>query len=357
MINSNAIIEINLNNLIKNYKSLKKIAKKSFIGATIKANGYGVGDKKVFDILYKNGCRHFFFATTEEAIKIRKNSSKGNIYVLNGLENNSFYLFKKYKIIPILISNEEINKYLKEKFFKKKVKIGINIDTGINRLGISYDNLSKNLTKNIDVHLLMSHFSSADELNNIYCEHQNKKFKSVFNYFKSIKYKSLSNSAGIIRNKDYHYDIVRPGISLYGGYENEKLRKIMPVKPVIKLKAKILQIKYISKNEYIGYNQTFKTKKRIKVAILGIGYADGIFRILSNKGNVYFKKQSFKVLGRVSMDSLTINIDNSKYNLSVGMYLDLINTNNDVEKIAGKSNTISREILTSISQRVKRIYL
>ena len=185
----------------------------------------------------------------------------------------------------------------------------------------------------------------------------NKKFKTVFNLFKSIKYISLSNSAGILNNKEFHYNLTRPGIFLYGGYQNKRLKKILKIKPVIKLKAKILQIKEIGANEYIGYNQTYKTKKTIKVAILGIGYGDGIFRILSNKGKVYFKKKSFRIIGRISMDSMTINITNCKHKICVGEYMEIINEDNDIEKIAKECGTISREILTSISRRVIRQYL
>ena len=126
---------------------------------------------------------------------------------------------------------------------------------------------------------------------------------------------------------------------------------------VQKLKAKILQIKEIGANEYIGYNQTYKTKKTIKTAILGIGYGDGIFRILSNKGKVYFKKKSFRIVGRISMDSMTINITNCKHKICVGEYMEIINDDNDIEKIAKEYSTISREILTSISRRVIRQYI
>tara|TARA_Y100001970_G_C14165691_1_gene821147 strand:+ start:111 stop:1184 length:1074 start_codon:yes stop_codon:yes gene_type:complete len=357
MIKSNAILEIKTTKIIKNYKSLQKIAKNSLVGATIKANAYGIGDEFVFKILYENGCRHFFLATTEEALKIRKKFSKGNVYVLNGLENNSFDFFNKHKIIPILVSIEELSKYIEGKFYNRKINIGVHIDTGINRLGISYKNLQTKIKRKIDIYLLISHFASADELTNSYSEKQNKKFKSTFNFFKSIKYKSIANSAAIIRDKRFHYEIVRPGISLYGGYENPKLKKISVIEPIIKLKAKILQVKYLDKNEYVGYNQTYKTKKRKKIAILGIGYGDGIFRILGNKGFVYFKKQKFKIIGRISMDSITIDISNSEYKLTTGKYMEIINSENDIEKIAKKCSTISREILTSISQRVKRIYL
>jgi len=159
---------------------------------------------------------------------------------------------------------------------------------------------------------------------------------------------------GSLLNNNFHYDLTRPGIALYGGHFNSKLKKV--IKPVIKLKAKILQIKNLKKNEYVGYNQTFKSKKSIKIAILGIGYADGISRLLSNNGEVFYKNGKFKIIGRVSMDSISVNITNYNKNIKIGEYMEIINFKHDVEKIAKKCNTISNEILTSISNRVKRIY-
>ena len=357
MIKSNAVLEINLKNLIYNFKSISKFANNSLTGATIKANAYGIGSIKTFKILYQNNCRHFFFATLEEALTLRKKSTKGNVYVLNGLENNKFSIFKKFNIIPILTSITELKEFIKSQYFKKKLKIGIHVETGLNRLGIKIEDLKKINTKDINLKILVSHLASADETINPYNLIQNSNFQSSFKLFKSIEYKSLANSAGILNNKNLHYDLVRPGISLYGGLNNIKLKKLIKIKPVINLKAKILQIKNINKHEFIGYNQTFKTNKKIKAAVLGIGYADGISRSLSNKGYAYFKNQFFKIIGRVSMDSITVDITNSNKIIKTGMYLELINDNNDIEKMAKICGTISNEILTSITNRVKRIYI
>ena len=298
----------------------------------------------------------FFLATLEEAITIRKINSKGNVYVLNGLENNNLDIFKKYKIIPILISLEELKQFIKSKFYKTKFQIGIHIDTGLNRLGIKIQDLSIKDTKKLELTLLMSHLSSADEYNNHYNDLQNKKFQSIFNYFKSIKFKSLANSAGIL-NKKYHYDLIRPGITLYGGYDNFKLKKLMSINSVIILKAKVLQIKTLKKNTFVGYNQTYKTKKEITIAILGIGYGDGFPRILSNKGNVFYKNKSFNIIGRVSMDTITVDITNNDKDIEEGNYLEIINYQYGIDAIAKESHTICDEILTSISNRVKRKYI
>ena len=117
-----------------------------------------------------------------------------------------------------------------------------------------------------------------------------------------------------------------------------------------------MQIKEIAKNEYIGYNQTFKTKKNIKIAIVGLGYGDGFPRKLSNKGFLYFNNEKYKILGRVSMDSMTIDISKSKRKFKIGEYIEIINYNYTIDKLAKESGTISNEILTSITKRVERIY-
>ena len=354
MISSSAILEINLKNLIFNYKYLSSLNNERFTGATIKANAYGLGYKRIFKTLYQIGCKHFFVATIDEALKIRKNFKYGIIYILNGIKKNDLNQIQKQKnIIPIVNSVKNLKEF---ENFKKNIKIGIHIDTGINRLGIPIKEIKDlKLKKKFKIIIIISHLASADEKNNIYNYKQNIEFKKITNqYFNSI-YKSLANSMGISLGKEFHYDLTRPGISLYGGHFNTKLKN--KIKPVIKLKAEILQIKKINKNEYVGYNQTFLSKKNMTIAIIGIGYADGISRKLSNKGCVYYKNYKFKIIGRISMDTLTIDVTDNKNLLKVGTFVDLINYKYDIEILAKSCETISNEILTSISDRVKRKYL
>ena len=201
----------------------------------------------------------------------------------------------------------------------------------------------------------MSHLSSSDEKYNSYNNSQKLRFLDIIKKYnkKNIIF-SLSNSNGAILNNSYLFHMVRPGIGLYGGHDKLNLKKY--IKPVVNFKGKIIQIKKIYKNEYIGYNQTLKTKKTILAAIIGIGYADGIPRSLSNKGVVYFKNNKFKIIGRISMDSFTIDITKSRNNLKVGMYIDIINDKHTVELFAKQCDTISYEVLTSIGSRINRIY-
>ena len=347
---SSSILEVNLKNLIHNFKVFKKFIKNKQVAATIKANAYGIGDKIAFSTLYKNGCRHFFLATLNEGLELRKSFKKGYIYILNGLENNDINIFKINKLIPILNSKIEMKVIEKTKF-----KFGIHIDTGLNRLGINKKDLPKKIYNNKNLQIVLTHLASSDEKKNLYNYFQNKKFKSINNLFKNKKIIfSLANSMGTILGKDFHYDLLRPGISLYGGHYNTKLKKY--IKPVVKLKAKILQIKQILKNEYIGYNQTYKTIKSIWIAVIGIGYGDGISRMLNNKGFVYYKNHKFRILGRISMDSITIDISKSCKLFKIGQYVEIINYSHGIDELAKQCETISNEILTSISNRVQRIY-
>ena len=349
MINESGILNINTKNLIYNYNFFKNLKKNLIVAPTIKADAYGLGDKKIFNLLVNQGCKHFFVATLNEGSKLKNKNNSIKIYVLNGLQNYKLEQFTRANLIPVVNSIEEY-KRIKD----ANIDYAIHIDTGINRLGISSEDVKKLDLQNDNIKLIISHLSSSDEYKIKY----NIKQKKLFNTFINEKTKgiifSLANAHGSILDKTYLYDMIRPGIGIYGCFENKKLEK--KIKNVINLKGKIIQIKDLKKNQYIGYNRTFKTKNKTKVAIIGLGYEDGIPRLMSNKGFVYFKKDRFKIIGRISMDSFTIDITKSSHDLKVGMYVDIINNEHKVNKFAKKCKTISYEVLTSIGNRVYRNY-
>ena len=352
MIKDNCILKINKKNIIHNYIYFKNLKKNIIVAPTIKADAYGLGDKEIYKILKKINCNHFFVATLEEGIGLKNKNNKTNIYVLNGIQNYDLSLFKKNKLIPIINTKSEFKRIV-----KSNLNFCLHIDTGINRLGIDYRELNNDVFENKNIKLIISHLASADEISNKYNLRQKNKFLDVIKKFKEKKIiYSLANSNGSILSSEYLFDMVRTGIGLYGGYNNNKLLKKY-IKPVVTLSGKIIQIKTINKNEYVGYNQTYKSIKKIKIAIIGIGYADGIPRNLSNRGKLYYKSNVFKIIGRISMDSLTIDISNSKHNLKVGMYLDLINHKYGIEDFAKQCKTISNEVITSVGKRVKKIYV
>ncbi len=349
MINESGILNINTKNLIYNYNFFKKLKKNLIVAPTIKADAYGLGYKKIFKILVKKGCKHFFVATLDEGLRLKNKNKSIKIFVLNGLQNYQLNKFTSGNLTPVINS---INEY--KRIINYKIDFAIHIDTGINRLGIPVEDVHKLNFNNRFLKLVISHLSSADEYKNKYNLKQNNFFNSILKKnYNNIKL-SLANSHGSILNKSYLYDMIRPGIGIYGGFENKKLET--KIKNVVNLKGKIIQIKNIQKNKYVGYNRTYKTKNKIKVAIIGLGYEDGIPRLLSNKGLVYFKKEKYKIIGRISMDSFTVDISKSSHDLKVGMYLDLINDEHKLDKFAKKCKTISNEVLTSIGNRVYRNY-
>ncbi len=349
MINESGILSINTKNIIYNYNFFKQLKNHLIVAPTIKANAYGLGAKKIYNLLLDQGCKHFFVATLNEGLKLNNKNNLIKIYVLNGLQNYKLNKFTKANLIPVVNTIEEY-----ERIKNANIDYAIHIDTGINRLGISAKDVRMVDLKNRNIKLVISHLSSSDEYKLKYNIKQKKIFNTLINRKTKGALFSLANAHGSILNKTFLYNMIRPGIGIYGCFENKNLEK--KIKNVINFKGKIIQIKDLQKNQFVGYNRTFKTKNKTKVAIIGLGYEDGIPRLLSNKGFVYFKKDKFKIIGRISMDSFTIDISKSSHDLKVGMYIDIINDEHKVDKFAKKCKTISYEVLTSIGNRVYRNY-
>ena len=349
------ILEVNLKNIIHNYNELKKISKKTIVAVVVKANAYGTGVKIVSKKLIKEGCKDFFVATLKEGVELRKINKNINIYVLNGIDKKEINSFKRNKIVPV------VNNFYEYKLISKinePIKIILHYDTGMNRLGLNYNQMlyiSKNInTTKIKLKYIISHLASAEKINDSYNNKQLRKFNKIKSFFRYNKF-SLANSAGIFLNKNFLFDMIRPGISLYGGYGNKIIKN--KIKNVVKLKAKVIQIKKINKNESIGYNHTYITNKSKYIATLAIGYGDGIFRNLSNNANVFFKNYKGKFLGNISMDTSVVDITNFYNKIKLGDYVEIINKNNDIEIVSKQANTVSQNILTSLGKRIKIKYI
>ena len=359
----NAILEINLKALSSNFKVLKKKLNKNIeCAATVKANAYGIGDKAVIKSLIKSGCRSYFVAHLSEAVRLREYSKKIKVYCYHGIGIKNYREFLKYNIIPIANTLQQVLMVnalnLKNKFNKD---IAIHFDTGMSRLGLDVNEtewLIKNKDKisSIKVELIMSHLACADQPRNPMNEKQYKKFIAIRKEFKKSK-ASLSNSAGIFLNKKYHFDLVRPGIALYGG--NPFINKKIKLSNVVNLKAKIIQTRKLQKGDTVGYGATFKAKKDMLVGTIAIGYADGISRKFSNNMHVFLENKSLKVLGRISMDLITIDISpfpEIKISKKI-TYVDILSKSNNINIISKNIDTISYEILTSLGGRYKIKYI
>ena len=362
-IDQNTFLDIKIGSVIKNYKKIKnKVSNNCNVAATVKADAYGLGIKPIAKSLIKNGCNTFFVATLTEAVNLRSINKRILIYVLNGLNDNSTEIFYKQNIIPVVNNLAQLKKAETFSFKRKKpLKIAIHFDTGMSRLGVDKDETKillknkKSLVKNSHIELIMSHLACADNSKSSKNSIQLKKFKKISKYFPKTKL-SLSNSAGILLGKKYHFDLVRPGISLYGG--NCSLEKNNNYNHVISLKAKIIQKRIINKGETIGYGSTYKAKKRMLVGTIPIGYGDGFNRLFSNKIELYYKSKKVRIVGRVSMDLITIDLTKFKKNqVSENDYIELINSKNNVDYLSKIIKTIPYEILTSLGNRYQRRYI
>ncbi|MBR2299291.1 MAG: alanine racemase [Alphaproteobacteria bacterium] len=348
------VLEINLNRLIENYKLLNRIIAPSIASAVVKDDAYGVGASEVVRALYEYaGCRHFWLAHAVEAQKVAEVAPDATIYVLQGMGSDSLDLFKKYKFTPVISSLEMWRYYQKHKI--DEVKPVIYIETGLNRLGFREDELKKLSAKDLkSFSLVMSHLACADEKDHFMNTRQLENFKRLKEkYFKDLP-ASLSASDGAFLGQDYCFDMVRLGAAMYG--INTAPYRENQMKNIITLKAPVLQISDLPKGEFVGYSATYRANTDKKIAIISIGYGDGVPRVLSNIGKVFFKTGSkwseARILGRVSMDNIICDVTDIK-DLKVGTFAYLIMDDYTLDDIARDCGTISYEMLSNIGKNTR----
>ncbi len=361
-IDQNTTLEIDLKSICHNFKKIKKkVSKDCIVAATVKANAYGLGLKKVSQSLIRVKCKDFFVATLNEGIELRSYNESVNIFILNGLDSGKCSIYKKYKLTPVLNSIKQIREYESyQSRIKKPMNAIIHFDTGMSRLGLD-ENETKKLIKNKNKYLkktnvmyIMSHLACGDNPRDKKNNEQLKMFKEISKSFKNIKM-TLANSAGVLLGKKYHFDMVRPGISIYGG-NAQKVEK-NSYKQVIKLTAKLIQIRQIEKGSTVGYGATYKAKQKMIIGTVGLGYGDGLSRLFSNNMKCYYKKKEVNIIGRVSMDLITLDLSKfQKKDIKISNRIEIINNQNNINQICVNIGTIPYEILTSLGHRYRRKY-
>ena len=362
MFRTEAIIDSN--NLIHNLNYIKnQLDDNVLMMPVVKANGYGHGDVEICKILSKNNVDGFCVALIDEVIDLRKNNIKDKILHLGCFEHIFHKIMLDKNLILTLNTIDDVF-FLEEigQKYNHKFNVHIKLDTGMVRLGFLKDeiqDLSNILTKssNIIIDGIYTQLSSADENDQIHTDKQRQLFINISNFLEQnigkIKHKHITPSAGILKDKKNHFDLVRPGISLYGICNvNEKHN----LKPVMKVVAPVLIIKNIEPGSTIGYNRTFNVNKKIKIAILQTGYADVVPLNFSNKGYVEFNNFKLNILGKVSMDLLCIDVTN--VNIKIGDKVTIFGGDlTRLEDITNKSKNSSYSILTNITKRVRRLYV
>lgn len=347
---------IDLEALGHNYRTLcASLQKGTICAATLKANAYGMGVKEVAPRLYQEGCRHFFVAYLSEALELKSYVGEdSSIYVLAGLRRGDEAAYDHYNIVPVLGDISQVQNWnIWGQRKNKSVKAVLHLDTGMTRTGLSSEAL-KNLTlldlSNIELVCIMSHLACAYQPGHSMNEIQRQGFDELRKRFQAIP-ASLSSSGGLCLGPPYHYDIVRPGLSLAGCASTTQ----PGLKPVLKAYAQVVQINDILPGTSIGYDADFIAQRPSRIATLGVGYADGYFRSLGNRGEVYFKGHFLPVVGRISMDFITVDV--TGLDIHSGEWVELFGDNVPVHILAEKAGTVSWELFTRLGPRFERFYL
>jgi len=369
-----AWIEVRGKALETNVRQLrKKLSKNCQFMAVVKADGYGHDAKVVSDYAIKGGASELGVATLNEGIKLRSSGVNKPILVLGNLYTKKDLIIAfKNDLMPTISSLREClicNNIGKQ--FGLKFSLHLKVDTGMSRLGFESYKFIQEFEKiksfeNISIEGIYSHLSSADEDNSLDPKSSTQLQRLKFiELLKQINVDSdhnikihLANSAGMLLNKDFHFHMVRVGLSMYGYSPLDKIDKNLLLKPALSLKVKVAFIRNIDKGVSVSYGGKFVSHRKTKLAVLSIGYADGVPRNLSGKINVIHNNKLYSQVGSITMDQMMVDITGSS-EIKVGSIMVLLGSDGDKTisplELARKSNTIPWEILCSFKNRLPRV--
>lgn len=329
--------------LALNWRALDALSGQAAAGAAVKADAYGVGARQAVPILRDAGCRDFFVAHWSEVAGIHDLVSPGSISVLHGpITARDAAFAQQVGVKPVINSLQQARHWLAS----GGGRCDLMVDTGINRLGLPMTELGDETIALLDIDVLMSHLASADEdvpLNAV-------QFRRWHEALTSIPHRraSLANSAGIVLGADYHGDLTRPGLSLYGGIPRPELAG--SIRQVVRPRAAIMQVRNLQAGETVGYNATYVAPAAMRVGIIALGYADGYLRCWSGKGRMLHDGRVLPVLGRVSMDMTVIDLSTAP-GLCEG---DWVEAEYSLPNAAAATGLSQYELLTLLADRFAR---
>ena len=357
-----ASLTVRLGAIAENYRFFQRLAGPAATAAVVKADGYGLGLKMIAPALSGAGADTFFVARLAEGVGLRSLLPHARIYVLDGAPPDAVPALTAHNLTPVLSSLSQIAAWSKG---GGKRDAAIHIDTGMNRLGLPPDELAilaaewKTRLGGVNLVLLMSHLACADDMGPDagMNRRQLERFRSSLAMLPPTP-ASLAASSGIHLGKDYHFDLVRPGIGLYGagppGSKNKAMKN--PMKNVVVLTARVLQVRRIDKGDSVGYAATFHAKRPTMIATVALGYADGLLRAASNRGMASLNGVAVPVVGRISMDLTTLDVTAMKTPPRPGDQAELMGDTVTLADVADAAGTNEYEILTRLSSRVARRY-
>jgi alanine racemase len=360
-------LTIDLCALVRNWRKLAALASSAETGAVVKADAYGLGAEPVAGALAKAGCRTFFVAYAHEGAAVRKAAPEARIFVLTGAEMRDYGAYIKSALTPMLSSVEQVRLWLAE---GPNLPFGINVDTGMNRLGLhpaeaAIVGADTVVLQGAGLCHIMTHLACADDPAHPMNQRQLKVFQRLAEIHCDVE-SSLSNSAGIFLGSDFHFDLTRPGIALYGGEAVNGAAN--PMETAAQLETRVMQVRTAMAGETVSYGATVTLKRDTRIAVCGTGYADGYHRgsgagVAMRKtgrpaGFGFIAGRKVPILGRVTMDLTMFDVTGLPDGaVKAGNYVELFGKHIALDDAARAAGTIGYEMLTSLGGRYARQYL
>ncbi|MBS7539139.1 alanine racemase [Ancylobacter lacus] len=355
------ILTIDLAALTRNYLDLAARMAPSRAAAVVKADAYGLGAHRVAPALYAAGCRDFFVAQFAEALALRPLlTSDARLYVLNGLLPGAEPACAAHGIIPVLNSLEQVaNWRAVARRLGRSLPAALQVDSGMCRLGLAPEEVARlrgapQMLEGLELLFVMSHLACADEPANEQNAEQLATFRQLAASFPDIGL-CFANSGAIFLGSEFRTGLARPGIALYGGAPTGGAAN--PMAPVVRLDVHVVQTRTVPAGARIGYGGAHVTHRETRLATLAAGYADGLPRHLGDRGAAWFGETRLPIVGRVSMDSMTVDISALPPDtLKLGSPVEIIGPHQTLEDVATAAGTIAYEVLTRLGHRYHRIY-
>jgi len=360
--------EVNLSLIDNNLDAIRSKVKPSKVMLILKANAYGHGLKDVA-LHLADRVDYLGVAVLEEGVYLRQIGIKTPILVLGGVWNSQIPQYIQNDLTLTASSVERLEQIDQIAIsLKKKVRVHLKIDTGMERIGVHYYNAETLLKtalscrKNVDIEGIYSHFANADSSNLKHSFLQLERFNDVLRFYERndlpMPIRHMANSGAVLQIPESYIDMVRPGILMYGVYPSQECMKSISVKPALSWKSRVVYFKVVKPDHPVSYGSIWQSDHLVRVVTIPVGYGDGYFRSMSNKASVIINGTKYPQVGRVCMDQIMVNIEwGTAYN---GDEVTLVgesgNESITVEDLAGWADTIPYEILTNINTRVPRIY-
>lgn len=341
-------LTVDLAAIVENHRRLAAQTNPAEVSAVVKADGYGLGAKPIATALAQAGCRTFFVAHAEEGADLRTAVPNAAIFVLNGFVPQDKSLFAEHKLAPVLSSPQQLVNWLRSGL---RNEYALHVDTGMSRLGLSQTDVDRIEGAAVPT-LVMSHLACSDDAEHAKNEEQLARFNQLAKRFANARF-SLAASGGCFLGAAFAFDLVRPGIALYGG--NPKKSGENPMRGVATLTAPLLQVRSIDRGDTVGYGATYSASGPRRLGIAALGYADGLMRSLSNRGHGVIAGVKCPIVGRVSMDLVTLDVTHVTA-AQAGAPVEFIGPHQTVDDLARAAGTLPYEIYTRLGPRIERHY-